>query len=85
MSKSKLQHNALTRHTQLDEATAAALDAWQRRHGVRSTSAAVRALLQRALAADGALELGPRVAATRAETLRAAREAVVAALESLES
>lgn len=81
---SKAAHNALTRHTQLDEATAAALDAWQRAHGVRSASAAIRELLQRALAADRGLEVEERVAAARAGALRAARVAVVDALRELE-
>lgn len=81
---SKLQHNALTRHTQLDEPTAAALDAWQRRHGVRSTSAAIRELLSRALAADGGLDVEARVAAARAQALREAREEVTRALRALE-
>lgn len=81
---SKHEHNALTRHTQLDEATAAALDAWQQRHGVRSASAAVRQLLQRALAADGALDPEERVRVARVAALRAARVAVLDALDGLD-
>jgi len=75
--------NLYVRSTQLDEATCQALDAWQTKHGIRSSSSAMRLLLQEALSADGTLDVEKRVQVARAGTLRAARVAVLDALDAL--
>lgn len=75
--------NLYVRSAQLDDATCKALDAWTKEHGVRSSSAAIRLLLQQALAADGLLDVEKRVQVARVSTLRAARVAVVDALDQL--
>lgn len=71
------------RTAQLDGPLCEAIDAWQLAHGIRSTSAAMRLLLERALVEDGTVELGERLTLARASALRAAREAMGAALDRL--
>lgn len=76
-------YNAHVRSTQLDEATCEALARWQADRGLRSASAALRLLVQHALAADGLLALDTRVMLARAGALREAREAVAEAFDGL--
>lgn len=77
------ESNLYVRSAQLDEETCAALDAWQAAHGVRSGSAALRLLVQQALAADGTLDVEKRVKVAHSGALRAARVAVLDALNAL--
>lgn len=77
------ESNLYVRSAQLDEETCAALDAWQAAHGVRSGSAALRLLVQQALAADGTLDVEKRVKVAHSGALRAARVAVLDALDAL--
>lgn len=77
------ESNLYVRSAQLDVETCAALDAWQEKHGVRSGSAALRLLVQAALAADGTLDVEKRVKVAHSGALRAARVAVLDALDTL--
>lgn len=74
-------HNEHTRTTQLDPITAAALDEWQQRHGVRSTSAAIRQLLRLALAMEPSDVEQERLVPAQLATWEATRRAVQAALD----
>ena len=74
-----MRKNYVNRTTQLDRVTDEALTEWARAHGVHSLSAAMRSLLQRALAGDaGPPAEAAAVAAAEAweETSRAVREAL---------
>jgi hypothetical protein len=77
------ESNLYVRSAQLDAETCAALDAWQQAHGVRSGSAALRLLVQQALAADGTLDVEKRIKVAHSGALRAARVAVLDALDAL--
>lgn len=76
-------NNAFVRSVQLDEDLCLALSAWQVEHAVRSASAAIRLLLEQALLAAGTLDVEKRVAVARTGALRAARVAMLSALEGL--
>ena len=76
-----MRKNYVNRTTQLDRVTDEALAEWARTHGIHSLSAAMRTLLQRALAGDA----GPpaeAAALAASEAWEATARALRAALDS---